>query len=240
MTLDDEGIPDYRILEDRAWDRIELTPPVRKRLEEGVDLLCFGTLAQRSAPSRAAIREAVALAGTGAWKVCDLNFRESWYDIEMATWCLDAADLVKVSDGELRELARLVGRPLPEPGADAEGIREADRAFARHLIERHGLSELCITRGIEGSEVWDESGQAARVDAFSSLPESKTAADTVGAGDGYLAMLCAARLSGRSWRDALEMATDFAAALCSIRGAIPEDPAFHDPHARALKGETNG
>src|SRR5947209_3049360 len=64
-TVDVELAPDgqarYSIRQDVAWDRIEVDEPALASAA-GADAVCFGSLAQRSEPSRAAIRSLVSAA----------------------------------------------------------------------------------------------------------------------------------------------------------------------------------
>ena len=53
--------------------------------------------------------------------------------------------------------------------------------------------------------------------------------DTVGAGDGFAAVFILGTLRNWSVAYTLAQANRFAAAVCSIRGAIPDDPEFYQP-----------
>ena len=63
-------------------------------------------------------------------------------------------------------------------------------------------------------------------------------ADTVGAGDGFSAMLLAATLAGQPLPMALDLANRYASALCSQRGPIPADDGFFRPWQSALKSNS--
>jgi fructokinase len=52
----EDGIPTYDIVENVAWDYIQLTPKAVKSLRK-LSAVCFGSLAQRSAVSADSIRE---------------------------------------------------------------------------------------------------------------------------------------------------------------------------------------
>ena len=53
--------------------------------------------------------------------------------------------------------------------------------------------------------------------------------DFAWAGDGYAAILAMGYLSGWPPARILRRATRFAAAVCGLAGAVPEDPAFYQP-----------
>ena len=56
--------------------------------------------------------------------------------------------------------------------------------------------------------------------------------DTVGAGDGFSAVCMLGRLLGWPVTLTLERANDFAAAICGIRGAIPDHADFYQPYTK--------
>jgi len=51
--------------------------------------------------------------------------------------------------------------------------------------------------------------------------------DTVGAGDGFAAMLAAGMLLGWSLKATLTRATEFASRICGVKGAIPDGADFY-------------
>ena len=59
--------------------------------------------------------------------------------------------------------------------------------------------------------------------------------DTVGAGDGFAAVCILGTLRNWSAAYTLAQANRFAAALCSIRGAIPDDAEFYRPFQQDWK-----
>src|SRR5262249_37879993 len=72
VTLDTNKVPTYTITENVAWDYIEWDKQLESLAKECC-AMCFGTLAQRSAPSRQAIG-AMTRAASGI-KVFDVNIR---------------------------------------------------------------------------------------------------------------------------------------------------------------------
>jgi fructokinase len=97
-------------------------------------------------------------------------------------------------------------------------------AFVQYLMEKYPLEFLALTRGDRGSELYTRGGH------YTTGPAKvASAADTVGAGDAYAAMLAAGIL--RDWHpeEILQRASVFAARICEIKGAIPESPSFYKP-----------
>jgi fructokinase len=64
--------------------------------------------------------------------------------------------------------------------------------------------------------------------------------DTVGAGDAYTAILATGILDRWPPKTILKRATEFAGAVCTLQGAIPEDSAFYDPYLPWTKEGGNG
>ena len=56
--------------------------------------------------------------------------------------------------------------------------------------------------------------------------------DTVGAGDGFSAVLALGIVQGWGLEDMLERAVEFAADLCGIRGATSQDHGLYEEHRR--------
>ena len=110
VKLDGEGRPQYKINNPVAWDAIELSAAVLE-LAGRAGAICFGTLAQRNEVSRHTIRTLVRSAGAQCVRVCDLNIRSPFCTREVLQWCLEQADVLKASDEELPEVARLLGKP---------------------------------------------------------------------------------------------------------------------------------
>src|SRR5580692_6231936 len=78
VQLDDKGQARFEIADPVAWDFLESTPDWKK-LAEQADAVCFGSLAQRSEPSRDAIRNFLRATSPGVVKVFDVNLRQCFY-----------------------------------------------------------------------------------------------------------------------------------------------------------------
>ena len=198
VALDAAGVPTYDIARPAAWDAIAL----RSEALEAADgaAVVFGSLAQRDARSRETLRS---LVGAAALAVFDVNLRPPFVDRDAVEASLGAAALVKLSDEELAELAAWFGLPA--------GLREAAAALA----ERFGCARVCVTRGADGAALWhggrwtEHPGVAVDV------------ADTVGAGDAFLAGLLAETLGGADDAAALDRACRLGAFVASRVGATP-------------------
>ena len=198
-----DGQPRFTIHEDVAWDAIAAGPDVLASAARA-DVLSFGSLAQRDARSRAAIRACLGAVRPGTLRVFDINLRAPFFSAEVIEESLGMADVLKLNETELPVLAsqfRLSGR--------AEEQVEA-------LASRFGLRAVALTLGASGSRLlrdgeWHlEPGREVSV------------VDAVGAGDSYTAALVLGLLRGWPTSEILRRATDIAAYVCTQAGATPE------------------
>lgn len=212
----------FSIGADQAWDAIDTEAALQTIHDVPVSALCFGTLAQRSTASRSAIHEVLQAAkAKNANIVLDLNLRASGNTAEIAEASLRAADVVKVNDDELFQLIRWF--VLPNTDALQFGT-PALLVATRSLIAQFSLRSLIVTRGAEGYIAFDETGIVA-----ASSPRGQVVAitDTVGAGDGFLAVVLLGYTRGWPLPLTLTRANAFAARVCSLRGAVTTDLDFY-------------
>ncbi|WP_237722563.1 PfkB family carbohydrate kinase, partial [Singulisphaera acidiphila] len=104
VTLAADGQPRFTIHEHVAWDRIG-ADEAGLALARAADAVCFGSLAQRSEPARRAIRSLVSAARPEALRVFDVNLRPPFIDRDVIAYSLKLADVLKLNDVELPELA---------------------------------------------------------------------------------------------------------------------------------------
>ncbi len=205
----------FEILPMQAYDYINSALALSATSDINPDLIYFGTMAQRGDTSRHALNSL--MNASNSKRFLDINLRAPWYDTETLRRSLEQANLVKINDDELDELSILFGLT----GADAH-------ACGRSLLQRFDLEQLTVTCGENGA--W----QVARDGSVTSLGSQYKVAnpvDTVGAGDGFAAVSIIGALLDWPVALRLERANAFAAALCGIRGAIPEQADFYRPYA---------
>ena len=204
VELDPAGQPHYTISGNVAWDSI-LANPAALALVRDADAVCFGSLAQRAEVSRQAVRSLVAVAKPGAFRIFDVNLRAPFIDREIVADSLGLANVLKLNDHELTELASMFGLSTTE-------VRPAMTGLARLF----GLSLVALTRGGAGSllmadGVWSDHPGTAGV----------VVADTIGAGDAFTAALVVGLLAGRPLQAINSHANDVAGFVCSQPGATP-------------------
>ncbi len=206
VSLGPGGQPSYTIHEGVAWDRIEADSTALE-LAAAAEAVCFGSLAQRAAPSRRAIAALLDATRPEALRVFDVNLRPPYIEPEVIAGSLERASVLKLNDEELPRLAQQFGLPTDRPRAAIEG-----------LARRFGLRMIALTRGGHGSLLWTPehwSEHAGRPVAI---------VDTVGAGDAFTATLVVGWLAGRTLDEINAHANAVAAHVCTQPGGTPPLP----------------
>ena len=201
VAVDDVGDAAYEILEPAAWDMIAVSDALLQRAA-AARAVVFGTLAQRSAVTRATIER---LWDTKALRVFDVNLRPPYDDAATVGRSLGHADVVKVTQQELRRFAGWFD------------LRGGEREMAAALAKSFGCRIICVTRGRAGAALW-------RDGAWTEHPGFEVEVrDTVGTGDALLAVLLAGLLGGVEDGALLQHANLVAAYVATQFGAVPAD-----------------
>lgn len=204
-TLDAQHNAHYTIHEGVAWDAIAVTDAVLSAASEA-DAIIYGTLAQRSVPNRHQLATLLERAA-GAFKVCDVNLRPP-YDAPERVWELAReADLIKLNDSEIVRLM------------DATPGEHTLESLARLMAEETGASAICVTAGAQGA------GLLYQGDWFWADAQPIVVADTIGAGDAFLAALVWSLLEpdASPW-ESLHRACRLGEFVASQHGATPQHP----------------
>lgn len=198
-----DGIPDYTIHRDVAWDHIK---PASEAFDwlTGADALCFGSLAQRSVVSALAIHQALEMLPADALKVFDVNLRQNFFDKQLLHQSFLKANVVKLNDEELEIVGHLY---------DLQGDIEEK---CHQLINRYQLRLVALTLGSKGSWLITTEKHS-----FMPVPKVKVA-DTIGAGDSFTAVLVTGLLRQKDLEQIHAEATEYAAKVCMHQGAMPE------------------
>ena len=208
----------FVIHDDAAWDHIDAEAACRALAGRDIGWVYFGSLAQREAPSRAALR-AVVKSFPGP-RLLDLNLRPGPDVRLLAAESLMLADWVKLNDEELAQLAGWF---------DAAAADDAGRA--QGLMARFGLQRLVLTCGARGWRLYGPGGVLLAQGAGVLQPR---VVDTVGAGDAFTALLLAGLALARDLPATLSLANRYASFICSVRGPLPADPLALQPWRTAL------
>lgn len=203
IEVDRAGQPCFEICESAAWDFLEWTSQW-KRLASETDAVCFGSLAQRSEPSRSTIRNFLKSTRPDAARVFDVNLRQNFFNAEVLSASMKLATIVKLNHEELPRIMQLF-----------ELEHRTEELSAQRLVALYNLKLVCITRGNGGSLLTSPDAchahQGFRVKV----------ADTVGAGDAFTAAMVHEYLRGASLQRMNEAANRIGAWVASQVGATP-------------------
>lgn len=195
----------FDILPDRAYDHIDAAAACRAVAGQGIGLIYHGTLALRGESSRGALRALQDV--VSAPRCVDINLRAPWWQPSLVQAVIDGADWLKLNEEELAIL-----------GVEAARDEDIDTR-ARALRQHHRIDTLIVTCGDEGALFVDDGGlvRAAAADAGEVI-------DTVGAGDAFSSVALLGMMRGWDTSSTLHRALAFAAWICTVRGAVVDDP----------------
>lgn len=205
VTFDEKNQPHYKIHGDVAWDQLRSTSEARQLIARA-DIVCFGSLIQRTDTSRAALRSLLTLASVDAWRIFDINLRAPYYSKELIEESLALANVLKLNDDELGTMAEWFG------------IYGTERELLAGLARRFNLKAIALTRGARGSllmlgkEFSDHEGVPVQV------------RDTIGAGDSFTSAVALGLYSGWPLARVNAHAAQVAAFVCTQPGGMPRLP----------------
>ncbi|HEY6915790.1 MAG TPA: carbohydrate kinase [Paludibacter sp.] len=206
VTLSGNGIPQYEICENVAWDNIPFTEEMEE-LACKTKTVCFGSLAQRSSVSRQTINRFLDCVPKTALKIFDINLRQHFYTLELIEHALDRCNILKINDEEIIIVGELFGWQS-----------KSELEICNQLLHNCNLEIVVLTKGTEGSYVVTKTETS-----FKPTPLVEVA-DTVGAGDSFTAGFVASLLKGKSVSEAHQIAVDVSAFVCTQHGAMPVLP----------------
>ncbi|MGC8743984.1 MAG: carbohydrate kinase family protein [Verrucomicrobiia bacterium] len=205
VELSPEGVPNFIIHKPVAWDFLEVTDLALAAVKTA-DAVCFGTLAQRTEVSGAAVRQLVSSTSVAAIRIFDINLRQNFFTPQTIEESLNLADVFKINDAELRIVAEIF-----KLGGGLEEQIET-------LAQRFNLKTVAVTFGAEGSILYTN-GDWSRY-----KPRPVKVVDTVGAGDAFTAALAIGILKKLDIDKINYAANEIAAYVCAQPGATPPLP----------------
>ncbi len=211
---DDKGVATYQFPDNVAWDNLRPNPATRQLIEK-LDVICFGSLAQRSKMTRDTIYHYLTLASNKqeknqgsikTLKVFDLNLRQHFYSKAIIARSLQFANVLKLNDEELVIMQRLFGLK----GSQEEQLQQ--------LLNGYTLSLVALTRGENGSllVMADETSEHAGFPC--------QVVDTIGAGDAFTAAVTLGLLKGLPLAQINRRANYLASYVCQQAGAMNDIP----------------
>ncbi len=203
VSLDEAGSATYDILYPAAWDFISADDNVMEQVQNA-DVFFFGSLICRNEISKNTLIRLLE-ANSEMFKVFDVNLRKPFYDATLIRVLMQHADFIKFNDEEIMEIAR-------EMGCQSDDLKE----IIDFMVKETDATSICVTRGKHGSLLFWK-GQLYEHNGY-----TVTVADTVGAGDSFLASLIYQLMTDGDAKKALDFASAVGAIVASKHGANPE------------------
>ena len=216
VKMSQHGVPDYVIHRPAAYDFPVIDAAALNAIASPPpDWIYFGTLQQLS-PAAQQLLQTILAAAPSARRCYDINLRGDSYTPGLIQNLLSAADVLKLNEDEVSEIAGL----LPSP-VHASGRNQADtnlEQFCRRVSVVFNLEAVCVTRGAKGCVLLLRNSD----EYVTANAPSITVADTIGAGDAF----CAALVHGMglNWpaRQIAGFASCVGALVASRYGGSPE------------------
>lgn len=201
VKLNAHGVPKYVIAENAAWDFIEATDEAIQLVSKA-DYVIIGSLAFRNENNNDALLKLVkAVEGI---LILDVNFRKPFYNRKLIDKLLGYADILKVNDEEIEEIAKW------------KFLSTEYTKSIPALCEMNKISMAFITLGEAGAAMYSNG-------EFTQQPRYEiTVADTVGAGDAFLAGALFSIIKEKEPKQVLKFANAMGAYVASKKGATPE------------------
>jgi len=200
VTLNSKGAASYCIEHPKAWDKITFTKQASAMIKNA-DAFVFGSLICRDTVSKSTLYRYLE---TATYKVFDVNLRTPFFEKETLIELMHTANFIKFNDEELYEIAKYLGSNFNN--------LEQNLWF---VAEKTSTQHICVTKGEHGavllynSMLFYNSGYQIKV------------ADTVGAGDSFLATLIHHLLDNPNPQKSLDIACAVGALVAQKEGANP-------------------
>lgn len=199
VKLNENNHPTFEICEPVAWDEISLTPELKMEVKKS-NALVYGSLASRNDFTRNTLKR---LLKSNLLKIMDVNLRPPFDKQEIVVPLLTKADIVKLNDDELAKICGWYN------------LKGDFNAKVFSLYKLLNLKILIVTKGEHGACLVHEN----RI--YTHFGYKVKVADTVGAGDAFLAGFLSAYFDGKDMDTALDVASTIGAFVASKPGSVP-------------------
>jgi fructokinase len=198
VKLDANQQATYLIPQPVSWDKIKPQKKLTKAAKKAAAIV-FGSLICRNGTSRDTLLDL--LDDTSALKIFDVNLREPHYTLTTIQTLAAMADVVKMNEEEANLLI----------SSKKDDLRDKIIEFRK----KYHVQTICVTRGEKGAIVWHDH------EFYEHPGFTVNVADTVGAGDSFLATFIVGLLNKLPMQQVLERACAVGAYVTSKRGATP-------------------
>ncbi len=204
VSFDEYKNPDYVIIPQVAYDRMELTGEL-KDAAGNCRCIAFGTLAQRAEKSGKTITELLEIA-KDAIKFLDINLRKDCYTEDSIRQSLHYADILKANHHEAYQISRI----YDFHSEDVIGI-------CKEISEKFKINKILVTLEEKGVFLFDTDEGGHYIPGYSITME-----DPLGAGDAFSAGFISALLEGRSMVESSEKGNQLGALAARKKGATQQ------------------
>lgn len=200
VHLDENKNASYEICEPVAWDNILINSQLKDAAKKA-ELIIYGSLASRNKTTRETLIQILNL--STAVRLVDINLRSPYDNREWIEELLQLSDIAKLNDDELIKIAGWNNK--------TGNIKELIQWFSNF----YNCPTVCVTCGKKGA-ILHINSKMVEHPGFKII-----AADTVGAGDSFLASLIGSLSKNIIAEKALETANATGAFVASQNGAVP-------------------
>jgi fructokinase len=198
VELDDKNQATYIIPQPVSWDNIHLDNNLKDGAKEA-SIVVFGSLACREKTTHDTLLNL--LDETDAVKIFDVNLRHPHYTLATIETLAARASVIKMNE---EEADLLIG-----------GSKGDLRSKITEFRNKYHTKTICVTRGENGAIIWHD------YEFFEHPGFCVDVADTVGAGDAFLATFIAGLIANNPIPKILLNACAIGAFVTSQRGANP-------------------
>jgi fructokinase len=199
VNLDSNGIAQYKISEDAAWDFIKALPETVKMVRTASAFM-FGSLISRSTSFEALN----SFLKVSKFRVFDLNLRPPFYNQSLLFQLMLQSDMLKFNDEELYKIAN-----------DMESPFNSMNQHIEFIAKKTNVNIICVTKGKYGAVLYHKG------DWFYNSGYKVKVVDTVGAGDSFLATLVNGLVEDEPLQKTIDYACAMGALVANYSGANP-------------------
>lgn len=202
VTLKSGQIPVFNIVDNVAWDNLEITPALYQKVKKA-DAIIYGTLASRHVKTYNTV---FSLVKEATLRIIDVNLRPPYIDKNIVESLIRIADIVKLNDEELKIISGW------------NNIDGDEWSLTKWFADYFGCKILCVTKGAYGAFCYDVVGN----NFYTHPGFIVNVADTVGSGDAFLAGFLFKYFEGVPFSEVIEFASATGALVASKIGGTPE------------------
>ena len=201
VVLNDKGNASYDIVYPSAWDKIEFSEEVAEKVVDS-DLFVFGSLATRDEDSKMSLKFYLNRAN---YNVFDVNLRAPHYTYDGIKELMEVADMIKLNDEELYEIAWALGSKY-----------NSFRQNIEFLSQLTNTNTICVTKGAFGAVLYQNGN------FYNNNGYKVKVVDTVGSGDSFLATMLYTLFTSNDPQNAIDKGCAVGAIVANSEGANPE------------------